>query len=169
MAKRFALSFILVAVFGLEFVAGQAIKSFSDETGEFFSQLNTLFENVPNKDDKKACDYMLAEFTNAWNSGLLTKENKLEIVHVCNLMLKRRLKPYPDFYNYSANTDWVDAITQHGFINDQYFKLSGGGEKTRYFASVNYHNNTGTTINTAMHSISTLINLDYNVSTKIRF
>ncbi|MCP4313042.1 MAG: SusC/RagA family TonB-linked outer membrane protein [Bacteroidetes bacterium] len=76
---------------------------------------------------------------------------------------------YEDFYNYSANTDWLDAITRYGFINDQYFKLSGGGEKTRYFASVNYHNNTGTTINTSLKRISTRINLDYNVSSKIRF
>ena len=78
-------------------------------------------------------------------------------------------RSYPDFYNYSANTDWVDAITRNGFINDQYFKLSGGGEKTRYFASVNYLDNYGTTINTALKRISTRINLDYNVSTKIRF
>ncbi len=78
-------------------------------------------------------------------------------------------RSYHDFYNYSANTDWVDAITQNGFINDQYFKLSGGGEKTRYFSSVNYHDNTGTTINTSLKRISTRINLDYNVSTKILF
>jgi TonB-linked SusC/RagA family outer membrane protein len=76
---------------------------------------------------------------------------------------------YEDFYNYSANTDWLGAITRNGFINDQYFKLSGGGEKTRYFASVNYHDNTGTTINTSLKRISTRINLDYNVSSKIRF
>ncbi len=74
-----------------------------------------------------------------------------------------------DFYNYSANTDWIHAITRKGFINEQYFKLSGGGEKTRYFASLNAHNNKGTTINTSLKRITTRINLDYNVSQKIRF
>jgi len=78
-------------------------------------------------------------------------------------------RTYKDFYNYSANTDWVDAISRDGFINDHYFKLSGGGEKTRYFASVNYLDNKGTTINTSLKRITTRINLDYNVSTKIKF
>jgi len=75
----------------------------------------------------------------------------------------------PDFYNYTANTDWIEAITRQGFINDQYFKLSGGGEKTRFFASVSSLDNTGTTINTSLKRLSSRINLDYNVSTKIRF
>jgi len=76
-------------------------------------------------------------------------------------------RSYSDFYNYSANTDWLDAITRKGFINDQYVKMSGGGDKTRYFASVNYHNNTGTTENTSLNRLSTRINLDYNISDKI--
>lgn len=78
-------------------------------------------------------------------------------------------RDYVDFYNYNRNTDWVDAISQTGFINDQYFKVSGGGDKTRYFASVNYQNNKGTTLNTALKRLSTRINLDYNISSKIRF
>ena len=76
---------------------------------------------------------------------------------------------YDDFYNYSANTDWLEAITRVGFINDQYFKVSGGGEKTRYFTSLNYLSNTGATLNTGLKRISTRINLDYNLSNKIRF
>ncbi len=78
-------------------------------------------------------------------------------------------RDYVDFYNYNKNTDWVDAISQTGFINDQYFKVSGGGDKTRYFASVNYQSNDGTTVNTALNRLSTRVNLDYNVSSKIRF
>jgi len=76
-------------------------------------------------------------------------------------------RTYPGFYNYSANTDWLEEITRPGFINDQYIKMSGGGDKTRYFASVNYHNNTGTTLNTSLNRLSTRINLDYNISDKI--
>ena len=78
-------------------------------------------------------------------------------------------RDYVDFHNYSKNTDWVDAISQTGFINDQYFKVSGGGDKTRYFASFNYQNNDGTTLNTALRRVSTRVNLDYNISSKIRF
>ena len=78
-------------------------------------------------------------------------------------------RDYVDFYNYNKNTDWVEAISQTGFINDQYFKVSGGGDKTRYFASANYQTNKGTTLNTSLDRLSTRINLDYNISRKIRF
>lgn len=74
-----------------------------------------------------------------------------------------------DFYNYSQNTDWVDAVTRNGFINEQFFKLSGGGKKTRYYTSVNLHQNAGTTINTSLKRVTTRTNLDYNVSDKLRF
>ncbi|MCK4922644.1 MAG: SusC/RagA family TonB-linked outer membrane protein, partial [Bacteroidales bacterium] len=61
------------------------------------------------------------------------------------------------------------VITQPGYINDQYFKVSGGGDKTRYFASVSYQENVGTTVNTGLDRLSTRVNLDYNVSRKIKF
>lgn len=75
---------------------------------------------------------------------------------------------FQDFYNYNANTDWIGAITQPGFINDQYLKISGGGERTRYFTSLNYQTNTGTTLNTPFNRLSTRINLDYNISDKLK-
>ena len=103
MLKRIALFLFLLIPFSYQLAVGQAVKSFSDETNAFFSELNAFFDKVANKDDKQACEYMLAEFTNAWNSGLLTKEHKQNIIHVSNLMLKRRLKPYPDFFNYYSS------------------------------------------------------------------
>ncbi|MDX2432147.1 MAG: SusC/RagA family TonB-linked outer membrane protein, partial [Bacteroides sp.] len=78
-------------------------------------------------------------------------------------------RDYADFYNYNKNTDWLESISQKGFINDQFFKVSGGGDKTRYYASVNYQSNDGTTVNTALNRLSTRVNLDYNISSKVRF
>lgn len=76
---------------------------------------------------------------------------------------------YEDFYNYSANTDWVDAITQNSLTHEHYFKVSGGGEKTRYFTSVSYLDQGGTTLNTGYKRFSTRMNLDYFLSRKLRF
>ncbi|MDA3822741.1 MAG: TonB-dependent receptor plug domain-containing protein, partial [Bacteroidales bacterium] len=76
---------------------------------------------------------------------------------------------YKDFYNYSANTDWISAITQNAMTNDHYFKVSGGGEKTRYFTSFSYVDEGGTTINTSSKRFSTRINLDYFLSRNILF
>jgi TonB-linked SusC/RagA family outer membrane protein len=78
-------------------------------------------------------------------------------------------KDYVDFYNYSANTDWLGAITRNSVTNDHYFKISGGGEKTRYFTSFSYVDEGGTTINTGARRFSTRVNLDYFLSKKLLF
>lgn len=76
---------------------------------------------------------------------------------------------YFDFYNYSANTDWVKEITQTGITHDHYFSVSGGGEKTRYFTSFSYVDEGGTTINTSSERFNTRVNLDYFLSRKLVF
>ncbi len=78
-------------------------------------------------------------------------------------------KDYKDFYNYSANTDWLREITQNGLVNDHYFSISGGGEKTRFFNSYSYVDDVGTTVNTRGRKFSTRINLDYFLSKNILF
>lgn len=74
-----------------------------------------------------------------------------------------------DYYNYTANTDWVDVITQNGFVQDHYLKMTGGGERTNFFTSLNYFDETGTTVNTSLKRLSSRINLDYRVSNKLSF
>ncbi len=73
------------------------------------------------------------------------------------------------YYNYSNNTNWVDAISKVGSTLDHNLSMTGGGEKARYYASLGYLDQQGTTIGTALKRISTRINLDYNVSNKIKF
>lgn len=68
------------------------------------------------------------------------------------------------YYNYSNNTNWVDAISRSGYLQDHTISMNGGGEKARYFASVGYTDQTGTTLGTDLKRINTLINLDYNIS-----
>jgi len=74
---------------------------------------------------------------------------------------------FPDFYNYSQNTDWIDAVSQNGFDQNHYFGLSGGGDKTRYYASVSNNYSKGITINTSLNRLSTRVKLDYKVSSKL--
>lgn len=76
---------------------------------------------------------------------------------------------YKYFHNYSANTDWIGALTKLGQTMDHYFALSGGGDKTRYSASVSYVDEGGTTINTRARRFSTRINLDYILSKKLMY
>lgn len=76
---------------------------------------------------------------------------------------------YENFYNYSANTDWLAEITQNGKTQDHYFSLSGGGEKTRFFTSIGYLDEGGTTINTRYRRFSSRTSLDYFLSRKLLF
>lgn len=73
------------------------------------------------------------------------------------------------YYNYGQNTNWLNAITQIATTADNNLSLTGGGEKARYFVSLGYLNQGGTTIGTNLSRISTRINLDYVVSEKLRF
>ena len=73
------------------------------------------------------------------------------------------------YNNYSNNTDWIKEITQLGNAQDHNVSITGGGEKAKYFASFGYFNQQGTTIGTGLDRLNTRINLDYNVSNRIRF
>ncbi|PTQ98252.1 TonB-linked SusC/RagA family outer membrane protein [Mucilaginibacter yixingensis] len=73
------------------------------------------------------------------------------------------------YNNYTQNTDWVKAISRTGSVYDNNLSLSGGGDKARYFASVGYNTQTGTTIGTGLQRLNTRLNLDYIVSDRIRF
>lgn len=73
------------------------------------------------------------------------------------------------YNNYSNNTDWIKEITQLGYAQDHNVSITGGGDKAKYYASVGYFNQKGTTIGTGLDRMNTRINLDYNVSNRIRF
>lgn len=73
------------------------------------------------------------------------------------------------YNNYSNNTDWVDAITQTGYLHDHNISLQGGGEKASYFTSLGYNNTVGTTLGTGLSRINARVNLDFFVSDRIRF
>lgn len=74
-----------------------------------------------------------------------------------------------EYENYNNNTDWVDAVTQIGLTHDHNFSISGGGDKARFRASLGYYNQTGTIIEQEMKRISARMNLEYQVSSRLKF
>lgn len=73
------------------------------------------------------------------------------------------------YYNYSQNTDWVDAVTQNGHAQDYYLSVRGGSTKVRYAFSAGFYDQKGNTIETGLQRLNTRLNLDYFVSDKLRF
>ena len=73
------------------------------------------------------------------------------------------------YYNYSNNTNWIDEITRAGSLQDHNVSMTGGGEKAKYYASLGFTNQQGTTVGTDLKRLTAKINLDYHVSSRIRF
>jgi TonB-linked SusC/RagA family outer membrane protein len=72
------------------------------------------------------------------------------------------------YNNYSNNVNWIDAISRTGTLHDHTISMNGGGEKAKYFASLGYFDQVGTTLGTALKRITTRINLDYTISDRIK-
>lgn len=72
------------------------------------------------------------------------------------------------YYNYSNNVNWIKEISRTGYLQDHTISMNGGGEKAKYFASIGYFDQTGTTLGTSQSRINARINLDYTISEKIK-
>lgn len=83
----------------------QNIKEFSNEPEQFFKELNDLFNKVTVKEQKDQSKEMLEKLDEFWNTGVFSREVRNNIVSVCNLLLARRMRAYPEFYNFLASVN----------------------------------------------------------------
>ena len=74
-----------------------------------------------------------------------------------------------NYYNYGQNTNWYDEATRLGYSQDHSVALSGGTQKAQYRISFNYYNSEGTTIGEGYDRFQSRINIDYNISKKLKF
>ena len=75
---------------------------------------------------------------------------------------------FPEFQNYNNNTDWVDAVSKHGYRNEYNLNISGGGEKATFRISGGYSSETGQVIGQNLNSFTSRLALDYYVSARIK-
>lgn len=75
---------------------------------------------------------------------------------------------YSEYQNYNNNTDWIKAVTQFGTTHDHYLQISGGGDRARFLISGGYYNQTGTIIKQQLDRFTNRVNLDYNISDRIK-
>ncbi|WP_432712065.1 TonB-dependent receptor [Pedobacter sp.] len=68
----------------------------------------------------------------------------------------------------AANTDWLDLVLRNGFIQNADFSVRGGGKASRYYTSLSYTGQTGVIKGTDFSRISGKINLDNNITPKLR-
>ncbi|MBR4848236.1 MAG: SusC/RagA family TonB-linked outer membrane protein [Bacteroidaceae bacterium] len=75
---------------------------------------------------------------------------------------------FSEYENYNNNTDWVDAVSKHGYTNDYSLNLSGGGEKATFRIGGGYTNETGQIVGQSLDRLTARLGLDYYVSQRIK-
>ncbi|MBQ8360506.1 MAG: SusC/RagA family TonB-linked outer membrane protein [Bacteroidaceae bacterium] len=75
---------------------------------------------------------------------------------------------FSEYEQYNNNTDWRDEVTQWGLRQNHYVTISGGGEKAAFRVSAGYDHETGTIIEQKLQRFTTRMNLDYNISDRIK-
>jgi hypothetical protein len=90
--------FIILLLSSLK-VTAQAPKSFSNDPATFFKELKGYMELTNKKETEKVMD----KFEEIWlEVPRFSTEQQGTIIATANNMLKKRMKPYPDFSNYVA-------------------------------------------------------------------
>lgn len=74
---------------------------------------------------------------------------------------------FEDFYNYSQNTNWINAISQNGSLADHYLSLNGKRKRISYFTSIDFRDQNGTIINTGYRQFLNRTNFTIDLSRKI--
>lgn len=75
---------------------------------------------------------------------------------------------FSEYEQYNNNTDWLKEVTQVGLRQNHYLTVEGGGERATFRISGGFDHENGTSIEDKMQRFSTRVNLDYNVSERIR-
>lgn len=73
----------------------------------------------------------------------------------------------PNYYNFTANTNWMEEVTQPGNAATHQLGFMGGNEKNRLYGSVNYQDKKGTTIHTNDDRLLSRLNFEHNFSKKL--
>jgi len=75
--------------------------------------------------------------------------------------------PNPDYYTYHQNTNWQNLVTNSGYSQNYYLKVSGGDNIATYALSMGYLKTNGLTNNTDLTRYETRFNANLNLSTKL--
>jgi hypothetical protein len=89
--------------------AQYSTKSFPADSVAFFETMTDFLMQAREKEGK---NYMLKDFIYDWYGGKFTEDQRKQVYEVTNLMLEKKKRPFPDFYNY--------LYTIQQFVNSKY-------------------------------------------------
>ena len=82
----------------------QSITKFSRDSTKFIGELQSVYENLSDV-DQKTTKSLMEHFALKWNNEQFNPSKKQIIYNICDKMLKKRFRPFPDFYNYINSLD----------------------------------------------------------------
>lgn len=107
----------------------QKISSFSNNYELTIEEMKSFLTDVPQEKQKEA-SRLLEVFTQYWTASGATDENKDLFIDISNMMLKRKMRPFPQFKAFihahiafcqselaESNSEWL-KIMQYHIVND---------------------------------------------------
>ncbi len=68
----------------------------------------------------------------------------------------------------AGNFDWTNAVLQQGKVNSYSLSSTGGNEKTTFYLGGTYYDETGYTIGNDIRRLSGRLNLDHDISSRVK-
>ena len=109
---------------------------------------------------KEAINNSIANITSNYENGYLSKSSFDDYV-----ASDQKLLAEIDQWG-NANTDWLDKVLRTGVTNNIDFSVSGGSEKSRYYSSFSYTNQSGTLISTDFRRLTGNVSLDNDITSR---
>ena len=106
MMKRSLLLLLVAICFSSLRSNAQELTTFSPDSTKFLEELIGVFQKTGDNEAKDARE-ILARFTDDWNKGLLSQDQRLEVRQTCTKLLERKLKVVPYFTNYLSTTSMM--------------------------------------------------------------
>ena len=79
---------------------GQSQKSFSEDPDVFIQEVADLYKGISNSKIRLEVELVLNDFYTAWDSSYFSQDERAMVIQNANLLLKRRLQPYPYLIRY---------------------------------------------------------------------
>ncbi|MFZ4521885.1 MAG: hypothetical protein ACOYNC_09275 [Bacteroidales bacterium] len=98
---KFFLKLLTMTVFVTASLASNGQKQvwFSGDSAKFVGELNGIFFNLPDN-EKKVITPFMQDFIQKWSQEKFDPDQKKIIYVMFNEMVKKKIRPYPDFFNY---------------------------------------------------------------------
>ena len=90
---------MMVVMLSAGYSSGQKQAFFTGDSTKFVGELNSVFFNLADNEKKIIAPFM-QDFVQKWNQEKFDPSRKKVIYAIFNEMVKKKIRPYPDFFNY---------------------------------------------------------------------